>query len=118
MKNSALTRKLARGTAAAVLALSACVGVLSTASTATPDANVPMATVHYGDLDLSTDAGAKTLYNRISMVAKQVCPSDESRDLSRLSIARACQQAAIERAVRSVNSPHLAAAFAAATHRG
>ncbi len=118
MKNAELTRKLAGRSAAAMLALTACVGVLSTASAATPDADVPMATVRYGDLNLSTDAGAKTLYARISTAARQVCPSVESRDLSHLSAAHACQRAAIDRAVHSVNSPHLAAAYAAATHRG
>ena len=118
MKTPTLTRRIAGRSAAALFALAAGVVFVSTASAGTPATDVPMATVRYGDLDLSTNAGAKTLYNRISMVARQVCPSDESRDLSRLHIARACQQAAIERAVRSVNSPHLAAAYAAATHRG
>jgi UrcA family protein len=118
MKNAELTRKLAGRSAAALLALTACVGMLSTASAATSDTDTPQVTVRYGDLDLSTQAGAKALYSRISMGARQVCPSDDSRDLSRFTNARACQRAAIERAVRAVNSPHLAAAYAAATHRG
>ena len=118
MKNAELTRKLAGHSAAALLALTACVGALSTAFAATSDADAPKVTVRYGHLDLSTEAGAKSLYNRISMAARQVCPSDDARDLSRTTIARACQHAAIERAVRAVNSPHLAAAYAAATHRG
>ena len=120
MKNAELTRKLAGRSAAALLALTACVGMLSTASAAPSDdaGDAPKITVRYSDLDLSTEAGAKSLYNRISMAARQVCPSDDSRELSRFAIARACQHAAVERAVRAVNSPHLAAAYAAATHRG
>ncbi len=118
MKNAELTRIIAGRAAAALLALAACTGALSSASAATTGSDVPSATVRYADLDLSTDAGAKTLYHRIAFVAKQVCPADDTRDLSRLTIARACQQAAIERAVRSINSPHLAAAHAAATRRG
>jgi UrcA family protein len=118
MKNAELTRKLAGRSAAALLALTACLGTLSIASAATPEGNAPMTTVRYGDLNLSTDAGAKALYSRISMAARQVCPGVDSRELSQAAAARACQRAAIERAVHSVNSPHLAAAYAAATHRG
>lgn len=118
MKNSSPTRKLAGRSAASLLALTACAGIVTTASAATPAVDAPTATVRYGDLNLSTDVGAKMLYSRISMAARQVCPSTDSRELAQLSAARACQRAAIERAVHSVNNPRLAAALAAATHRG
>ena len=118
MKHAEMTRKIAGRSAAALLTLAASVGALSTALAATPDSSVRSVTVNYGDLDLKTEAGAKSLYRRIAMVAKQVCPADETRDLSRLALARACQHDAIERAVQTVNNPHLASAFAEAAHRG
>ena len=114
MKNAALTRKIASRGAAALLALAASFGALSSASAATPDNSGPSVTVRYADLNLSTDAGSRALYHRIAHAAKLVCPTDDIRDLSRLFIARACQEAAIERAVLLVNNPQLAAAHAAA----
>ena len=118
MKNSELTRKMAGHGAVTVLTLAAAFGALSSASAATSDSSVPSVTVRYADLNLSTEAGAKALYQRIAYAAKQVCPVADIRDLSRLVIARACQQAAIEGAVSSVNSPLLAANHAAKMLRG
>jgi len=118
MKNSELTRKIAGRGAVTLLTLATAFGALSSASAATPDNNVPSATVRYADLNLSTEAGAKALYQRIAYAAKQVCPVADIRDLSRLVVARACQQAAIAGAVSAVNSPLLAANHAAKTHRG
>ena len=86
---------------------------------ATPSSpDVPAAIVRFGDLNLGTEAGARTLYHRIASVARQVCPDAEARDLSRKVRAQACQKEAIERAVRAVNSPRLATAHAAATRQG
>jgi len=112
-----------RGAAALILALAAGAGTIATASAATrpaaaPDADVPSMVVRYGDLNLATEQGAKTLYRRIAFVAKQVCPDGESRDLESLNRARACQHEAIERAVHSVHNERLAAAYAAAFRRG
>ena len=116
MKTLELTRSAGRA-AAAALVLAAGLIAAGTAS-AGAAADVPSATVRYADLNLSTDAGAHTLYRRIAAAAREVCPDGDSRDLSRAAHARACQQEAIERAVRSVGSEHLAAAHAAATRRG
>ena len=118
MKNAELTRKIASRGAATLLALAAIFGTLSSASAATPDNSVASITVRYADLNLSTEAGAQALYHRVAYAAKQVCPAEDIRDLSRLGIARACQQAAIERVVRLVNNPQFAATYAAATRHG
>ena len=118
MKNAELTGKIASRGAAALLALAASFGALPSASAATPDDSVAAITVRYADLNLWTEAGSKALYQRIAYAAKQVCPADDMRDLSRLVVARACQQAAIERAVRLVNNPQFAATYAAATRHG
>jgi UrcA family protein len=70
---------------------------------------VPAIVVKYGDLDISTEAGARALYARLETAAKRVCPDPASRDLSLFEAARACRQQALDRAVGALNSPALAA---------
>jgi UrcA family protein len=113
-----MTRTFPGRAAAFALAATFTAFAAGTASATTPAADVPSATVRFGDLNLATEQGARTLYRRIAMVAKQVCPDGGSRDLSRLAHAQACQKQAIERAVREVNSPHLAAAYAKSGRQG
>jgi len=78
----------------------------------------PSVAVSYGDLNLSTDAGAKALYQRISKAARQVCPDVYSRDLRMASAAKQCQLAAVAEAVREVNNSKLAMVHATHTARG
>lgn len=118
MKSAELTRKIASRGAAALLVLTASFGALSSAPAATPDNSIPSVTVRYADLNLSTEAGARALYRRITFAAKQVCPADDIRNLSTLDKARACQQAAIEHAVRLIDNPQFAAVHAAAMRHG
>src|SRR5579862_5402357 len=75
-KLTALRRSLAVAGAFATLAV-------TTASFATaPSDEAPSVTVRYDDLNLATDAGANTLYRRISSAAWSVCRADYTRDLS------------------------------------
>jgi UrcA family protein len=69
-------------------------------------------TVRYDDLNLGTDAGAHTLYARLTRAAQLVCPDSHNRDLSRASIGRRCQAQAVAAAVTQVRSPRLAALHA------
>jgi len=105
MKNridSALVR--VPGIAAALLITA---GLAGFAGAATPD-NIPAIVVHYGDLNLQTDAGLQTLYRRLRHAATQVCPETSSdRDLARYAAARSCQAAALARATRALQDPHL-----------
>jgi len=87
------------------------------AATPAPD-DVPSVTVRYADLDLTTEAGAHTLYRRIRLAARAVCPSADSRDLARLAVTQSCQEQAIARAVQAVSSPRLAAVYATHARRG
>ncbi|MGH8210465.1 MAG: UrcA family protein [Steroidobacteraceae bacterium] len=103
---------------AAVLAGLLLTGSLGVAQAAAPADDVPSVVVAYGDLDLSTAAGARTLYRRIAIAATQVCPFDGSRDLARLAYNHACRRDAIARAVRDINSPQLAALVAKRAPRG
>ena len=70
---------------------------------------VPTVVVRYGDLDLSSTEGARVLYQRISVAARQVCPFEYSKSVSQVGKNRACREAAIERAVNAVNNPQLVA---------
>ena len=93
-------------------------GSLGVAQAATPADEVPKVVVSYSDLDLSTTEGARTLYKRISVAARQVCPYGDEKALSRFAMNRACREAAIERAVNSVNNAKLAAVRTEHVKRG
>jgi UrcA family protein len=68
----------------------------------------PSVKVNYADLNLSTQAGAQTLYNRIAGAARTVCGFPGSTLLDQ-SIWKACYRDAISEAVAKVNSPLLTA---------
>ena len=65
--------------------------------------------VHFGDLDLKTDAGLKTLHRRISRAAEQACGDYDVRDLKRVAAVRDCRSYAMDNANKEVE---LAAAAA------
>ena len=74
--------------------------------------NVPSVQVDYSDLNLTTEAGVKSLQQRIVGAARQVCGTPGPRHLSAVAASRACQTAAISRAMEEVQMPVLAAAVA------
>ena len=78
----------------------------------------PSITVRYSDLNLTTEDGAKALYQRIARAARTVC--DEAlppRDSLRISHWSQCYQDSVARAVDQVNSAKLTAMYAQAGHR-
>lgn len=85
---------------------------------ATPQSDVPMFSVHYTDLDLSTDQGVRELYRRISMAASRVCPSVEVGRLTETTQVATCRAEAISKAVKAINNAHLAEIAAGKTHAG
>jgi UrcA family protein len=92
-------------------------GIVAAAATgvsaaATPAADAPSVVVHYADLNLATEQGARVLYRRIAIAAWNVCPDAGNRDLQALAERRACREQAIARAVRDVGTPLLAAVYA------
>jgi UrcA family protein len=89
--------------ATGLLAATANAGALSQMSD-----GAPSRVVRFGDLDLTTQKGVATLQRRIANAAREVCPQPESRDLSRMAYAHACQNQAIDRAVRAIGNPMLA----------
>jgi UrcA family protein len=64
--------------------------------------------VSFADLDLSTQAGAATLYHRIRGAARTVC-GDEGSSYTDKAIWRACFNRAVGDAVAKVNNPQLTA---------
>ena len=90
----------------ALLALIVCLLGITPAWSNTPD--TPSVTVRYGDLDLSSPAGANTLYQRIQAAARQVC-GYPGADLLEQASWRSCYRSAVGDAVRKVNSPLLIA---------
>jgi UrcA family protein len=68
----------------------------------------PSVTVSYRDLDLSSVAGATTLYQRIQGAARQVC-GYAGADLIEQEIWKACYRSATADAVRQVHNPLLTA---------
>jgi UrcA family protein len=74
------------------------------AAQAPADGAAPSVVVKFGDLDLSRPEQAAMLYSRLRHAARAVCPAPEQvRDLHRLEIARGCYNAALARAVHSVD---------------
>ena len=67
-------------------------------------------TVQFGDLDLSTRAGAHELLARISRAAAIACDPGFGVDLPTMSATRECVNNAIDQAVAEVGSPLLAEA--------
>lgn len=77
------------------------------ASAATPDTDVLTTTVRYSDLDLGTDSGMHTLYQRLHAAAARVCPEPASRDLAAFSATQTCRTQAVARAAQSISASRL-----------
>jgi UrcA family protein len=73
-----------------------------------PGVSVKTMTVHYGDLNISTPAGATTLYHRILGAARTVC-GEEGYEIGvdARRFWRGCFHAAVNDAVARVHSPLL-----------
>lgn len=100
----------------AALAASALGLVLAEASTAAEPDTAPSIVVRYRDLDVASPAGAQKLYWRIVTAARLLCHWYDARELTRVVQSERCVSLAIDRAVRSVHNPQLAAVRA--SHMG
>jgi UrcA family protein len=70
-------------------------------------ADAPQLHVKYADLNVANAAGATVLYQRIRSAADQACGVPGTRDLGRLTAAKACAAHAVAQAVTAVNAPAL-----------
>jgi len=94
---------------AAVAAVSlASVGMAAHAAQAD---DVPTRTVHYADLNLNTDAGVATLYNRIRYAAHLVCGNVDPIRLEEASMAKGCIDKAVFSSVTAINNPKLTSEY-------
>lgn len=67
-------------------------------------------TVRAADLDLSREADARELYDRIRSAARRLCMAEESSaDQRKASRRRSCIQAAVDAAIERANVPSLTA---------
>jgi UrcA family protein len=73
--------------------------------------DAPVRTVHYSDLNLNTQAGVATLYNRIRNAAQLVCGNLDPRRLDEAASAKACIDKAVFSSVTAVNNPKLTSEY-------
>jgi UrcA family protein len=90
------------------LALVAVIGLLGATPVLAEPEPVHSMKVSYSDLDLNTQSGAKTLYDRIRGAARQVC-GYEGQTFTDQALWRSCFNGAISDAVATVNNPRLTA---------
>ena len=76
------------------------------------DTETDSVTVHFADLDPSSAHGAKRLYTRLRMAAREVCGDyTEAVDLTEMRDIALCERTAIAGAVEQVNRPPLTAIY-------
>ena len=74
----------------------------------------PAVTVTYGDLNIDTQSGARTLYARLGHAAERACGGKPPQmDLPRYQRFEVCYDEALDRAVQKVDKPQLQALHAA-----
>jgi UrcA family protein len=89
-----------------------------TAASAADRDGVRTLRVNAADLNLASDVGSATLYQRITWAAHQVCSESNTRDLAAQIRVRKCEHEAVARAVNDLGSPRLAMLYASRTKRG
>jgi UrcA family protein len=71
---------------------------------------VPSVSVRYGDLNIGSPAGARSLLRRIEAAANMACGgAPDIRELDQWASFEACRGSAVARAVAAVDSPTLTA---------
>jgi len=93
---------------AAALVAIACAAGAPTAQASEPGQPLTKK-VAYGDLNLDSEQGAKTLYARLRSAAREVCTPFESIELARRIVRQACVDHAVTSAVGQINRPTVTA---------
>jgi UrcA family protein len=73
--------------------------------------DAPTVAVRYSDLNLGTQAGAKTLYSRIRYAAEEVCGNPDWHERFESAAVKACTDRAISTSVHSVNNARLTSVY-------
>jgi UrcA family protein len=86
--------------------------VLAPAASARPLEREVRVEIFHGDLDLLTEAGARTAYHRIRLAARRVCGQRPTGFFIQSDRAwRACRDSFTARAVEAFNAPTLTALY-------
>jgi UrcA family protein len=93
----------------AALAAAICCGIALPATADQRNGEPLTKVVSYADLNVSGEAGARVLYGRLRMAARQVCAPFEGRTLKQIAQWGGCFEQAIERAVKEIDQPVLTA---------
>jgi len=80
--------------------------------------DAPRIVVRYSADSLSTDSGARKLYERLVHAAEQVCPDEFSSGRLSSPAVQICRRQSIARAVQQIGSPRLAAVYATSSKSG
>lgn len=100
-----------------VLATITALSLASLSASAADEIVTKSEVVRFSDLNLSSDAGIRTLYQRIRKAARKVCiQANDSVHLEERNF-RACQDKALADAVGKVNRPSLTAMYHAQNAR-
>lgn len=71
-------------------------------------AQAPQVVVRYGDLDLGSASGMRTLHRRLEAAAREVCPAASPQELDRFDFAQGCRAQALARAMHEIEGRQLA----------
>jgi UrcA family protein len=107
--STSIAAKFGTARRARPVAIATLLCVLGTAPTWAAPTSI---TVSFRDLDLSSIAGATTLYHRIQSAARQVCGTAPETDLIGRAAWQTCYRNSTADAVRKVNNPLLTAVHA------
>ena len=88
------------------------------ASAAAAGDDIPRLVLHYHQDSLATDGGAEALYRRIKKASVDVCPNTSAGRPFVPTVILQCREQAVARAVHQINSPRLAAVYAASGKSG
>jgi UrcA family protein len=93
----------------ALAAISCGVALTTTAMADQSDGEPLTKVVSYGELNLNSESGARTLYGRLQMAARQVCAPFDGGTIRQRTNWRECFDQAIARSVKEVDQPVLTA---------
>jgi UrcA family protein len=91
-------------------------GAASAANAAgAPVSDVPQVTVKFSPAMLTTEEGARSVYQRIVRAAELACPDTTTGSRITSDTVRKCREQAVARAVRQINNPQLAEVYTNST---
>jgi UrcA family protein len=79
-----------------------------------PMTGISVATVEYGDLDITKEAGSQELLSRITQASKKICGKRPTTVMNNVDQRhRSCRESVVQDTVRRINQPTLTLAWLA-----